>query len=178
MSDCIQPISKEQCQQVQELTYQYIDKARECYDFKSENLPVLFDLKGRAAGMYRVRNKFRLIRYNPFIFAKYYADNLATTVPHEVAHYVSDCLYGLKKIKPHGREWQQIMQHFGADASVTCQYDMTGIPVRRQRRISYICDCQQYDLSMLRHNRLMRGEAKYRCRLCGSALRPDKSAGV
>ncbi len=55
-------------------------------------VPVRFELQGRAAGMYRVHKGERVIRYNPYIFSKYFDDSLANTVPHEVAHYITDVL--------------------------------------------------------------------------------------
>ena len=133
-------------------------------------IAVTFDLSGRAAGMYRVRREERVIRYNPYIFAKYFEDSLAVTVPHEVAHYATDCLYGLRNVRPHGEEWKTIMQALGADTRVTACYDLTGVPVRRQRRFSYHCECSTHRLSACRHNRVQSGQSNYLCRRCGSAI--------
>jgi len=135
---------------------------------------VLFDLKGRSAGMYRVAGHRRVIRYNPYLFAKYPQDNLAVTVPHEVAHYVTDVLFGLRRVRPHGAEWQAVMRAFEADASRTADYDLTGIPVRTQRRFGYRCACFVHQLSTRRHNQVRRGAARYYCRACGEELRYDQ----
>src|SRR5688572_18563382 len=126
----VAPIDAQQQEQVLEQTRLYIKRAGEIFGRVFDSVPVLFDLKGRIAGMYRIRHRQRQIRYNPHVFAKYFEDNINVTVPHEVAHYVVDCLYGLRKVRPHGMEWKAIMQSFGADASRTCRYDFSGIPVK------------------------------------------------
>ena len=166
----IAPINKQQQQQVCDKTRATLALAEREYGQKFPIPPVLFDLRGRCSGMYRVRGKECVIRYNPYIFAKYFEDNLATTVPHEVAHYVSDRLYGLAKIRPHGDEWRQIMAVFKADDSRTADYDLGGIPTRRQRYFDYRCGCQSHRLSIRRHNKLLRGEVVYNCRQCGDSL--------
>ncbi len=135
---------------------------------------VRFDLSGCAAGQYRVLRGKVAIRYNPWIFARYYEDNLNETVPHEVAHFVVDQLWGLRRVRAHGEEWQSVMRALGAEPRVTARYDLTGLPVRRQRRHPYHCACQTHQLTSCRHNRVQRGAAQYRCRQCGESLVPDK----
>ncbi|OUS12462.1 hypothetical protein A9Q89_06140 [Gammaproteobacteria bacterium 53_120_T64] len=166
----IAPINAEQQARVLDKTQATLALAEREYGREFPAIPVLFDLRGRCSGMYRVKGTARVMRFNPHIFAKYFADSLATTVPHEVAHYVSDCLYGLAKIRPHGEEWQNIMAVFKADASRTADYDLSGIPTRRQRYFDYRCACQRHRLSIRRHNKLARGEVIYNCRQCGASL--------
>ncbi|MFQ5642788.1 MAG: SprT-like domain-containing protein [Thiogranum sp.] len=166
----IEPISERQQAQVREATLACLHRAGELFRIELQPLPVSFDLSGRAAGMYRSGRGGRAIRYNPYLFAKYFDANLGITVPHEVAHYVTDRLYGLRNIRPHGVEWQTVMQALGAEPRATARYDLEGIPVRRQRRFSYRCDCNTYQLSSARHNRIRRGQASYHCRACGTAL--------
>jgi SprT protein len=173
----IDPIKPEQQQQVLALTRHYIQRAGAIYHQSFASIPVRFNLKGRAAGMYRVKRGQREIRYNPYLFAKYYDDNLATTIPHEVAHYITDVIYGLSRIRPHGEEWRQVMQLFGADASRTCRYDLEGIPVRHTQRHPYRCGCEVYNLSTQRHRRIQSGRTRYFCRNCGTELQPEKRLG-
>ena len=132
-------------------------------------IPVLFDLRGRCAGMYRARGNQRVIRYNPWLFSRYYRENLEGTVPHEAAHYAVDMLYGMARTRPHGREWQAVMRLLGADPRVSCDFDMHDIPQRRYRRFAYRCDCRQHELTSIRHYRIMRG-ARYFCRACRQPL--------
>jgi len=162
----IQPIGKLQRRDVATATVRCIARANRLLDTRVEDIPVRFDLIGRAAGMYRVIRGQRTIRYNPYIFAKYYDENLTTTVPHEVAHYLTDAVYGYRNVKPHGHEWRTVMQMLGADASVRCDFDLDGIPVRRYRRIRYTCRCRFHELTRVRHNRIQGKGARYFCRIC------------
>lgn len=172
----IEPINRLQQEQVRTLTGEYIERAARAYTRRFEVVPVHFDLTGRAAGMYRVDGGRRRIRYNPYLFAKYFDDSLSTTVPHEVAHYVVDVLYGMRRVRAHGPEWRRVMIELGADPRVTCRYDLTGIPQRRQRRHTYICRCRTHRVTTRRRNAIERGRARYVCRYCGVFLRRDDAA--
>jgi SprT protein len=166
----IAPIDALQQQQVVERTYLYIKRAGEIFGRSFAEIPVLFDLRGRSAGMYRVRDRQRQIRYNPFVFARYFEDNLAVTVPHEVAHYIIDCLHGIRKVRPHGQEWKSLMQAFGADDSRTCRYDLSGIPVKSEKRYDYHCGCKAHQLTARRHNKVLTKRTYYVCKSCGGKL--------
>jgi SprT protein len=174
----VAPLGSEQRQRVVEATRATIGQAAELFDRRFAQIPVTFELRGRAAGMYVVRGGQRVIRYNPHIFAKYFSDNLANTVPHEVAHYVTDALYGLRSVRPHGPEWRAVMRAFGAEPAATCRYDLAGIPVRRQRRYSYQCGCMTHSVSAVRHNRIQGGQARYHCRHCQTPLSFAEQADI
>jgi len=177
-TNIIAPLTGEQQQKVIAQTQAYIKQACELFDLKNKTLDITFDLKGRSAGMYRVkqskgrifRRAQREIRYNRFIFAKYFEDNYETTIPHEVAHYVTDIIYGLKNIKPHGKEWKAVMQAFDADASVTADYDLSGIPLKKQSLFTYRCDCREHQLSSIRHNKIKKRRFRYYCTHCKQVL--------
>ena len=166
----IKPITPGQQQQVIEQTNCLIKSAEEYYQQALNEIPVLFDLSGKAAGMYRVKAGQRVIRYNPYIFAKYFDDNFAETIPHEVAHYVTDVLYGLRNIRPHGNEWKSVMQLFGAAANRTASYDLSGLPQRSFQKFMYHCGCQNYELTSRRHNKIVQGKGHYLCKDCGGKL--------
>ena len=170
----ITPLSHEQQQLVIEETQAYIKQATTLFNIKHTAVDIVFNLKGRAAGMYRVQRKIihhkREIRYNPFIFSKYFDDNFKTTIPHEVAHYVSDLIYGLRTIKPHGKEWKEIMQAFGADAAVTANYDLSGIPQKNRTLYTYLCSCREHQIGAIRHNRIKQQQRKYICNSCKQTL--------
>ena len=135
-----------------------------------DRVPVLFDLQGRAAGMFKVFGARRVIRYNPWIFAKYFEQNLNDTVPHEVAHFVVHEAYPRRGTKPHGPEWQEVMAHFGADPSVTFDMDLEGVPQRRQTTHRYHCGCQVHQVSSTRHNRVLKQRMRYHCVICDGRL--------
>ncbi len=174
----IQPLSSEQQQQVVDETQVCIKRAELLLAIHIKPVEINFTLKGRAAGMYRVKHhgsrffgrEHREIRYNPYIFSKYFDDNVKTTIPHEVAHYVSDMIYGLKNIRPHGKEWKTIMQTFGADASVTANYDLSGIPQRKKSLYSYQCNCREHQLGPVRHNKIKNNRGQYYCKHCKQTL--------
>ncbi len=174
----IQPLSTELQQQVVDETYACIKRAEQLLDIQTKPVEINFTLKGRSAGMYRIKHhgsrffgrEQREIRYNPYIFSKYFEDNFKTTIPHEVAHFVSDIIYGLKNIKPHGNEWKTIMQVFGANASVTADYDLSGIPQRKKSLYTYQCGCREHRLGSVRHNRIKKNRGQYYCRFCKKIL--------
>ncbi|MDH5599999.1 MAG: SprT-like domain-containing protein [Gammaproteobacteria bacterium] len=169
-NNLIKPISTSLQERVIEQTKHFLESATNYYNREFKQIPVLFDLSGKAAGMYRVKAGQRVIRYNPYIFAKYFEDNFNETIPHEVAHYVTDILYGLGNIRPHGHEWKSVMQQFGVAAKRTASYDLGGVPLRNYQKYMYRCGCQDYELTSRRHNKVLRGIGHYLCRDCGGKL--------
>jgi len=166
----VDPIDELQQARVREATSHFILVAESLLGRAFEPPPVLFDLCGRAAGMFKVVGQDCWIRYNPWIFGKYFEENLRDTVPHEVAHFIVHRLYGCRRVKPHGPEWQALMEAFGADPGVTFDLDISGVPQRRQRSHRYLCDCREHKVSSTRHNRVLGGRATYQCRSCRGKL--------
>ncbi len=174
-TNTIEPLSLEQQQKVIAQTNFYIQQAKDLFDIqhhlKKWPVEISFKLKGRTAGMYRVQRRQREIRYNSYIFSKFFEDNINVTVPHEVAHYVTDVLYGLNKIKPHGEEWKAVMKAFDVDASVTANFDLSGIPLTTLPLYAYRCSCQKHELTSIRHNKIMKQRYRYYCNACKQLLR-------
>ncbi|MFV8816224.1 SprT-like domain-containing protein [Haliea sp. E17] len=169
MYDSIEPIGETARQQVRAATLACIRDAEIALGRQLPRLEICFDLSGGTAGMFRARDALRQIRYNPWIFAKHWEDNLANTVPHEVAHFLVHETRGRRRVRPHGPEWRLWMDFFGADPAVTFDLDISGVPRRRQRTHAYTCACRTHDLSSTRHNRVQRG-SRYLCRYCHGAL--------
>ncbi len=166
----IEPIGNSQRQLVLAHTDFFVKQAEDIFERRFKRIPVLFDLSGTTAGMFRLHGRRREIRYNPWIFAKYFEENLRDTVPHEVAHYIIYATFGDQGIKPHGQQWRDLMTCFGADPGVTFNMDLEGVPQRRQRTHPYRCDCRLHELSTTRHNRVQRRRGEYLCRYCDSLL--------
>ena len=166
----MKPIGAERQQEVLQRTEYFIARAESIFEYQFERIPVLFDLSGTSAGMFRIKGEVCQIRFNPWIFAKYFEDNLRDTVPHEVAHYIVHAVYGERRIKPHGWQWLQLMELFGADPEVTFSQDLSGIPQRRQRTHPYRCSCRRHELSSTRHNRVQRRKGEYQCLSCSDVL--------
>ena len=187
------PINEAQQCEVIEQTEHFIRLGSKLFGHDFSVIPVAFDLRGRTAGMYKVKERvgastknkkgrwgwfsyegkqrYREIRYNPWIFAKYYQENLTVTVPHEVAHYLVDCLHHRsRRVRPHGSEWKAVMDAFGVDDGVTANFDLVGIPTRQHRQFEYRCDCKTHQLGSRRHHKVLNREASYLCRYCGVTL--------
>lgn len=169
----IEPITTDQQQLVIERAADLLQQCQLHFGKTFQPIEIRFDLRGRTSGMYVLKQRQRYVRFNPFIFAKYFEDSMATTVPHEIAHYVADRLFGFRNIRPHGKEWQAIMHTLGAEPRVTGNYDLSGIPVKRQRRFTYNCDCMTHQLTTVRHNKITAGKAHYFCRKCDGKLIQD-----
>ncbi len=166
----ITPIGNSKQQQIIAETLKYVQKACRLFNHSFNPIEVLFDLHGQASGMFCASGEHLLIRYNPYIFAKYFDYSISNTVPHEVAHYVIYCLHGPKGVRPHGREWKDLMRKFGAAPCRTNSLDLEGIPVRRYRRHTYTCACMNHRITSRRHNRVREGKARYFCRSCKGEL--------
>lgn len=160
-----------QKQIVTDRTALYLENANSALGLRLDMIPIRFDLKGKASGMFVVRQNEKIIRYNEIIFSRYFDDAVISTTAHEVAHYVNYELHGVRKVKPHGHEWCTIMQLFDVRPEVTSRYDLTGLPLRQQKQHLYQCDCMQHSLSTTRHNRIMASKVSYNCRRC---LKPLK----
>ncbi|QIZ75522.1 SprT family zinc-dependent metalloprotease [Ferrimonas lipolytica] len=125
---------------------------------------ISFAMRGQAAGAaYLQINKLRfnlvLAKQNPTEF-------INQVVAHEVAHLLVWQLHG--KVKPHGREWQRVMLGvFGLEPAVRHQFDVSAV---KPQTFRYRCNCQEHQLTIRRHNKVVRGQAQYQCRLCRSPL--------
>lgn len=166
----VEPITTTQQRQVVDEVVRYIQLAEQKLQHTIPLIPVTFDLKGRAAGMYKVQYGKRQLRFNPYLFARYFDENFSNTIPHEVAHYLVDVLYGIRKVRPHGAEWKKIMLSLGAEPRRTHQFDLAGIPQRTYRRFKYQCSCNIYQLTSRRHNMIVNKQRRYFCPSCKSEL--------
>ncbi len=140
------------------------------YNTSLPEVEIRFDLTGRAAGMIVFPPMGKaVIRYNWVLLCENSEPFIQQTVPHEVAHLVARTLYG-SKIRPHGREWQEVMAFFGADVQRCHQFDTSRSARRRLQRFTYHCSCTTHQLTSIRHRRALAGQV-YRCRACGNALK-------
>lgn len=139
----------------------------EQYYLKSFSRPeLLINLRGRSAGVAELQ-KNRL-RFNAVLLQENQAAFLAEVVPHEIAHLLAWQLHG-RNIRPHGAEWQQIMQQvFELTPARTHSFD-----VKRSAKMDYLYTCacagKQHALTLKRHNWIMGGR-RYLCLQCKSYL--------
>jgi len=170
----ITPINAEKENEVIKLVEYYIEMGSTLYKKKIPAIKTLFDLKGRTAGMYKIERGKRMIRFNPYHFAKYPEENFSETIPHEVAHFIIDQIYGMKNVRPHGKEWKALMLDFGVEPKRAFSYSLEGIPTKMHKRHSYVCGCMKFEITTRRHNMIQQGKAKYLCRECGGKLNYQK----
>jgi SprT protein len=163
------PISTELERLARNRTSALLAQAARRFGVQMPKTAIRFDLRGKTAGQFRVRNgRDCEIRYNAELLYRYEENFLKRTVPHEAAHLVAFRLYGTR-VQPHGAEWQAIMRFFGAEPTRCHAYDVEDLQTRQLRRFHYRCACRSHQLTSIRHNRILRGQT-YLCRQCGEAL--------
>ncbi len=154
----------------EELTRALLLVAARHYRIPVPQVEIRFDLRGRAAGQARLFAKGRpVIRYNPLLLEENGEKFMARTVPHEAAHVIVFRLHGTR-IRPHGPEWRDVMDLFGADKRRCHDFDTSRSRARTPSRYTYHCTCREHELSSIRHKRILAGQAYY-CRACKEELR-------
>ncbi|MCL2894213.1 SprT family zinc-dependent metalloprotease [Brenneria tiliae] len=107
------------------------------------------------------------IRLNPVLLQENQQAFIDEVVPHELAHLLVFARFG--KVAPHGQEWRWMMEHvLQTPARRTHRFAVQSV---QGKTFPYQCACRQHELTVRRHNRVLRGETEYRCRHCGRTLR-------
>ncbi|WP_417762406.1 SprT family zinc-dependent metalloprotease [Shewanella sp.] len=123
-----------------------------------------FKLRGKAAGT--AHPVTQQLRFNAVLLEENPQHFLTDVVPHEVCHLLTAQLYG--RVKPHGHEWKRLMQQlFGLNGDVTHRLDVSSVT---PKGVAYQCRCGSVELSVRRHNKVVRQQAQYLCRRCGEQL--------
>ncbi|MGQ8365672.1 SprT-like domain-containing protein [Glaciecola sp. 1036] len=134
-------------------------------DFANMPIPKLtLDQRGAIAGSARLQKHH--IKLNPKLYThnQHYFEQ--QVIPHELAHLVAFYHYG--RVKPHGHEWQNIMQScFKRPADVTHKLDLKKAGIKR---FTYACECREVEFTAVRHNKVKRHQQSYICRDCRSPL--------
>ncbi|QYJ88119.1 SprT family zinc-dependent metalloprotease [Shewanella mesophila] len=125
---------------------------------------VNFKLRGKSAGTAHLQlNK---LRFNATLLEENAAEFVAQVVPHEICHLLAYQLYG--RVKPHGKEWQSLMiKLYQLRPSTTHNLDISSV---EGKTYGYRCDCGPVNLSVRRHNKILRQQTQYRCRRCSQTL--------
>ncbi|MFO8004441.1 SprT-like domain-containing protein [Thioalkalivibrio sp. AKL19] len=139
-------------------------------DTSGKDLPAIrFDLKGRAAGQWRLRKNSETLRFNPEAFTREWDQHFPETVAHEVAHSLVYRTHGMRKVRPHGPEWKGLMGTMGfPNPRIT---HATALTTRKMRQYDYACGCGSQPLSARRHFLINKRGYRYQCRQCGQWLR-------
>jgi len=159
-----------------------LQKAEQQYRKTFDYQAVEINIRGRAAGQIRygyatrgnrsgltVNRDLPILRFNPYLLAKYKETFIDQVVPHECAHLVAYAIFGMK-IKPHGSEWKALMINlYQQTPDVTHRFEMA----KKVRRVfDYRCGCIDinHQLTVIRHNKIVKNKAVYACKKCRSPL--------
>lgn len=123
-----------------------------------------------------------LLKLNPDLLnemKEVYIDNVVT---HEFAHacvrkYIGYYKNG-KKIMPHGTEFKSFCRTFGISGGATTSIASNSKTLtenkKRLNRITYVCDCMEHQMTVIKHNKIRKGE-KYICKHCNTVLTLKKT---
>lgn len=110
------------------------------------------------------------IRLNPTLCLENQQAYVDHVVPHELAHLLVWKKFG--RVAPHGKEWQWMMEQvLGVKAERTHKFAVQSVA---GTTYPYFCACQQHQLTVRRHNRVLRQQTEYCCKKCGHSLRPGE----
>ena len=137
---------------------------------------VVYQKRGTTAGTANYRTW--TIDLNPVLLVENLDDFIEDTVPHELAHLVTNMVYphahkrvyGQKR-SPHGSEWQSVMRVLGANPSRCHSYDTSNARTRTKASYDYKCNCcgQVIKLGPKRHAQEQRQPGWYNHGGCGRA---------
>ncbi len=145
-------------------------------------LSILYNLdSSRVLGTYQfVKGTTHLIRLNPRLLnelgQKYIDDVFVHEYAHAcVQHYIGH-FNGRKRVMPHGMEFKSFCWMFGIDGKATTTVAQGAVSMKAgntTKKHTYVCGCQEFNLSTQRHNKILRG-ATYTCKKCGTKLTKKK----
>lgn len=145
-----------------------LDLANQTLESDFPEPKLVYQQRGTAAGTAWLE-KWE-IRLNPVLLLENQQAFIDEVVPHELAHLLVWKKFG--RVAPHGKEWKWMMESIlGVPAQRTHRFELGSV---RSRAFSYRCQCQQHQLTVRRHNRVVRGESEYRCVHCGCLLKPGE----
>ncbi|GAA6183670.1 MULTISPECIES: SprT family zinc-dependent metalloprotease [Alteromonadaceae] len=125
---------------------------------------LMFNQRGNIAGTAHLQKN--LIKLNSTLLMDNFDEFLVTVIPHEVAHIITFQLF--KRVKPHGIEWQSIMNNvFNLPATVRHKMDTTKT---QGKMFDYKCQCGTVKLTLRRHNKVVNKQQIYCCRKCQQEL--------
>lgn len=167
----MQPISFQDQTQFRHLKMQVQRKLNEGirlaeqYFHRTFEMPsVQYNLRGVKAGVAYLQQN--TIKFNRTLLLENAEVFIQQVVLHELAHLIVYQCFG--RVKPHGQEWQNVMTelfHLPAD---TChQFDVQSV---QGKTFSYRCSCQTHQLTVRRHNRIIKENVTYLCRKCHQKL--------
>jgi SprT protein len=166
-----------------DITLDTVKRVNELIDYynkyKNTSIPyphVEFTKRGKVAGCVSFDRSEPYINFNKVLLQENFDDFMKQTIPHEVSHYIVFVLYGHQynnmrtRRVVHGPDWKYTMRFFGCDPKLYHSYSTKNSTVRKLKTFKYKCSCSEVELTSIRHNRVMKGTANYRCSKCGTRL--------
>ncbi|EXI61600.1 sprT [Mannheimia granulomatis] len=149
--------------QVQRQLKRDLERANTYFNKTFTQPTVSYAVRGVKAGVaYLERNE---VRFNPVLLQENGLEFISQVVPHELAHILVYQHFG--RVQSHGKEWKMMMETvLGVPAEIYHCFDVQSV----QQQFSYQCACQTHQLSIRRHNAVMRNKRSYICRLCKTKL--------
>jgi len=141
---------------------------------KSYAYPAIqYTLRGGVAGTATYQRQ--LINYNMGLYRENKEKYSNRTIPHEIAHlfnyriHVENRGTWGERLKPHGREWKNIMMRMGLDYSRCHDYKVTKVRKVTKDYI-YKCFCREHKVSSILHNKMVKKGKTYKCIRCQGRL--------
>jgi SprT protein len=113
--------------------------------------------------------KSYVIRLHAELLRKFRMQYVKDVLTHEFAHAVQMELFA--KSKPHGQEWKSVMENLSGVPYQKSNVDYRLKNSRTFKTYLYKCDCREYLITSIRHNKIIRGVSIYKCKKCGQVLR-------
>ncbi len=158
-------LSNELKEQITQKVAACIELANQTFNQDFTQPSLRFDIRGKTAGM-ALLNQWQL-RFNPVLLNENPNGFLQEVVQHEISHLLVYALYG--KVRPHGKEWQNMMQNlFSLPPTVRHNFDISSV---EGRTFLYHCLCSEIRLSVRRHNKIQKNQARYLCKSCRQIIK-------
>jgi len=136
---------------------------------------VAYDVRGCNGGYVSSADGWNVIHLNPILLNENIDEVVNQTTPHELAHYMDIKVNGVHtrgrngRRSVHGQSWKIIMGLLGVDPERCHSMDTTNAAVRTKNKHEYKCNCGAILIfSSVRHNKMIRKQAVYCHKLCGS----------
>lgn len=161
---------------IKQFFYSIVKLAESKYKRDFSELKLVVDSKPEAKGtlaFYRTSTK--AVHLNKVTIDVVDQQTLKHIIIHEIAHHVTSIVAPRRK-QEHGPEFKRVDRSLGGlgqtkidikDASSEFRVKSSS---RVTRTVEYVCLCNTYNVSMIRHNRIVSGEATYSCTKCNKKL--------
>jgi len=179
---------------VQEAIKYVRNRANLIYDVDIGEFDVKYDLSTQNALGKVVYNNKITMRLNPLLLEENADLYIKEVVLHELAHIIVNKRFPTgydnhRRVQPHGKEFKAVCRILGTNGkSTTTAFNNSEAlkratitkQVQKKKQIHlYECDCEAMKhLSTIRHNKVQKKKAQYRCGDCGRILEYYKTVTV